>query len=124
MEEHELIKYGGHKFRGFRAVCITLVPPAAQTIYEIDSALEQSVSRFVQHLGPSCRISKFQWIVRTDAPSAAIWQDLHGTTSCNLLIFAFLPDVDFKFSTSPESALDEWDWDGVAAFLQGNPTYE
>ncbi len=124
MAEQEFIEYHGHKFRNFRAVCITVIPPTERPTFEIDSSLEDSITKLVAHLGPSCRVNRMQWIVKTDEPADAIWQDLHGVAKCNLLVFAFLPDANFKFSCLPESERDEWDFDGIAAFFQGNPSFK
>jgi len=118
------IEYDGRTYRPFRSVCIAIIPPTDTQTVVVDPNVEESINRIVTQLGPGCRINRLQWIVKSDEPCAAIWQDIYGVTDCNLLVFAFLADADFKFSCKPQSALDEWDYDGIAAFFQGNPAIE
>lgn len=65
-----------------------------------------------------CQVSKFQWIVATDEPSGAIWQDLTHEGVQNVFVFSALVGMDWKFQCHPQCTDDEWEFDGLGAFLQ------
>jgi hypothetical protein len=101
-----------------RVVCITLVPAYNQPLYTIDKGVEAKVIELLTGLGPYCRVSKHQWLVATNEPCGGIWQELEHTNAGNVLVFAFLMESEWKFSCNPNSEIDEWEFDGLAAFFQ------
>ncbi len=110
--------HGGSEFHPHRVVCVTVVPSFDQTEYKLDAALEVKVVKLVEGLGPNCRVSKFQWLVATAEACGAITQDLGHEGVENVFVFSALVGTDWKFWCKPQGKADEWEFDGVAAFLQ------
>jgi hypothetical protein len=108
----------GFEYHRTRVVCVTLVPCYEEKEYKIDAAIETKVDRLVTSLGPNCRVSKFQWMVATQEPCGAIAQDLDHEGIQNVFVFAALIGTDWKFCCKPLNAIDEWEFDGLGAFLQ------
>jgi hypothetical protein len=106
------------KYHSRRVVCVTVVPPYNQALYAIDKGVEATVIELLQGLGPYCRVSKHQWLVATDEPCGGIRQELEHRGVENVFVFAVLLDSDWQFSCKPKSEIDEWEFDGIAAFLQ------
>jgi hypothetical protein len=113
-----LLQYRGNGYHRRRVVCITVVPPYDQPQYAVEDRAEAKVIRLIDGLGPNCRVSKFQWLVATDEPCGAILQDLSHEGVDNVLVFSVLIANDWKFWCKPRNETDEWEFDGLAAFLQ------
>jgi len=105
-------------YHRWRVVCITVVPPYDQADYKLDPVVETKAVRLVTGLGPSCRVTKFQWLVATDEPCGGIAQDLTHEGVENVFVFSALIGAGWKFWCMPHGKTDEWEFDGVAAFLQ------
>ena len=84
----------------------------------MDDAIVAKLVDLVSGIGPNCQVSKFQWIVATDEPSGAIWQDLTHEGVENVFVFSALVGTDWKFQCRPQCTDDEWEFDGLGAFLQ------
>jgi hypothetical protein len=63
----------------------------------------------------SLRTSLIEWQLVT---CGAIAQDLGHEGVENVLAFSTLVGTDWKLWCKPQSKADEWEFDGVAAFLQ------
>ncbi len=113
-----LLQYRGNCYHPRRVVCITVVPSYGQPEYAIDAQVEAKVIRLVGGVGPSCRVSRFQWFVATDEPCGAIQQDLAHEGIDNVFTFRLLLANDWRFWCKPRNETDEWEFDGLAAFLQ------
>ena len=112
------VRLEGKEYHRRRVVCLTVVPSFEQTAYVMAPAVEAKVVKLVEGLGPNCRVSKFQWLVATDEPCGAISQDLGHEGVENVLVFSVLVGTDWTFCCKPRGKADEWEFDGVAAFLQ------
>ena len=112
------LHYQGKEYYPRRVVCITVVPSYVQPEYAIDDAVEAKLIDLVSGMGPNCQVSKFQWLVATDEPSGAIWQDLTHEGVENVFVFSALVGSDWKFQCRPKCTDDEWEFDGLGAFLQ------
>jgi len=112
------LHHRGNEFHPRRVVCLTVVPSFAQTEYILDTAIETKVVKLVEGLGPNCRVSKFQWLVATGEACGAIVQDLGHEGVENVFVFSALVGADWTFWCKPKGKTDEWEFDGVAAFLQ------
>ena len=110
--------YQGKEYYPRRVVCITVVPSYVQPEYAIDDAVEAKLIDLVSGMGPNCQVSKFQWLVATDEPSGAIWQDLTHEGVENVFVFSAIVGSDWKFQCRPKCTDDEWEFDGLGAFLQ------
>lgn len=108
----------GQAYHAQRVVCLTLVPSFGQSAYTLDPAVEARVVKLVRYLGPHCRVNKFQWLVATDEPCGGIAQDLDHEGVPNVLVFSVRIAMDWTFRCKPLCTADEWEFDGVAAFLQ------
>ena len=113
-----LLQHRGASYHSRRVVCITVVPSYEQSQYVVEDHVETKVLRLIEGLGPNCRVSKFQWLIATDEPCGAILQDLSHEGVDNVLTFSMLIANDWKFWCRPSSETDEWEFDGLAAFLQ------
>jgi hypothetical protein len=113
-----VLDHAGTEYHPRRVVCIIIVPSYDQPTYKIEPTVEAKVAKLVAGLGPSCRVSKFHWLVATEEPCGAITQDLgHGGVQ-NVFVFSLLVGTDWKFWCKPQGKIDEREFDGVAAFLQ------
>jgi hypothetical protein len=112
------LHHGGSEYHPRRVVCLTIVPSFQQPDYSIETEVETKVIKLVEGLGPNCRVSKFQWLVATDEPCGAITQDLGHEGVENVFVYSALIATDWKFWCKPQGRADEWEFDGVAAFLQ------
>jgi hypothetical protein len=110
--------YQGKEYYPRRVVCITVVPSYNQPEYAIDDALEVKLIDLLSGIGPNCQVSKFQWLVATNEPSGAIWQDLTHEGVKNVFVLSAIVGSDWKFQCHPKCTDDEWEFDGLAAFLQ------
>lgn len=108
----------GKEYYPRRVVCITLVPSYDQPLYSIDKVVEAKIIEMMQGLGPYCRVSKHQWLVATDEPTGGISQDLEHDGITNVFVFAMLIESQWRFSCKPNCEIDEWEFDGLAAFFQ------
>lgn len=115
--EHK-IQHRGKEYHPRRVVCITVVPPYNQPLYAIDKGVEAKIIELLHGLGPYCRVSKHQWLVATDEPTGGIWQELEHSGMGNVLVFAMLLESGWRFSCKALSEIDEWEFDGIAAFFQ------
>jgi len=110
--------YQNAEYHRNRVVCLTVIPPYAQAEYALDPAVEAKVVKLLDSVGQNCRVSKFQWLIATDEACGAIVQDLGHEGVENVLVFSALVGSDWKFWCNPRGEADEWEFDGVAAFLQ------
>jgi hypothetical protein len=113
-----LLQHHGTSYHLRRVVCITVVPSYDQSQYIVEDHVETKVRRLIEGLGPNCRVSKFQWLIATDEPCGAILQDLSHEGVDNVLTFSMLIATDWKFWCKPRNETDEWEFDGLGAFLQ------
>ena len=112
------LRHGDNDYHPQRVVCVTVLPSYDQADYRLDAAVEAKVVKLLTGLGPNCRVSKFQWLVATAEACGAITQDLGHEGLENVLVFSALIGTDWKFWCKPECKADEWEFDGVAVFLQ------
>ncbi len=112
------LQYQDKEYYPRRVVFITVVVSYSQSDYTIDDAIEVKLVDLVRSIGPNCRVSKFQWLVATDEPSGAIWQDLTHEGVENVFVLSAIVGSDWKFKCRPKCTDDEWEFDGLAAFLQ------
>jgi hypothetical protein len=114
----QLVEHRGVNYHPQRVVCVTIVPPYTKSEYEIDKAVEAKVVRLVNGLGENCRVCKFQWFVATDEPCGGITQDLGHEGVENVFVFSVLVGTDWQLWTKSQSVTDDWEFEGLAAFLQ------
>ncbi|MFN3152182.1 hypothetical protein [Bremerella sp.] len=112
------LKLDDREYHLQRIVCLTIVPSFEQVEYRLAPEVESTIVKQVEELGPNCRVSKFQWLIATAEPCGAITQDLGHQGIENVLVFSTLVGTDWKFWCKPQGEVDEWEFDGVAAFLQ------
>ena len=112
------LRRDGKEYHLRRVVCLTAVPSFEQIAYSLGPATEAKVVKFVGGLGPNCRISKFQWLVVTSESCETLALGLGEAGVKNVLVFSVLVGTDWRFWCTMQGKDDEWEFDGVAAFLQ------
>ncbi len=117
-ESTSMLKYNGDAYLPRRIVCVTIVPAYGEAEYRLDPSIETKLITLLAGLGPTCRVSKLQWLVATVEPCDGISQDLVHEGVENVLVFSALVGADWKFCCCPKGLADDWEFDGVGAFLQ------